>query len=320
MMRAAVIGAGIAGLACAHALRAAGAKVTLFDKARGIGGRMSTRRATTRCGAIAFDHGATHFTVRSVDFRARVAEWHADGCALPWPDAGQDAWIGVPTMNAPLKHMAEGHDIRLGAAITALSRIDDQWFLHCEKERRGPFDIAVVAIPGEQAAPLLSLHDFGMARAAMTAHSRPIWSAMFAFHRPLGTMSAFIRGGAPIVCAVRGNARPQRAATEHWVVQADWNWSETHLADDPALVCDLLLSELGALIGRPVPAPCFAAAQRWMFGQPSGSELGHLWNDAIGLGACGDWLTHGFVEHAWRSGHDLGAAIVTARALAGVER
>ena len=320
MMRAAIVGAGIAGLACADALRAAGTRVTLFDKARGIGGRMAARRAATPRGEIAFDHGATHFTVRSADFRARVDRWEAAGCAAPWPDAGQDAWIGVPTMNAPLKHMAGGHDVRLGAAITALSRIDGQWFLHREKERSGPFDIAVVAIPGEQAAPLLSLHDFGMARAAMAAHSRAIWSAMFAFHQPLGAPSAFLRGSAPIVCAVRGNARPQRTATEHWVVQADWNWSEAHLADDPAVVCDLLRSELGALIGQPVPEPCFAAAQRWMLGQPSGSELGHLWNDALGLGACGDWLSHGFVEHAWRSGHDLGAAIVAARALAGVER
>lgn len=314
-MRVAIIGAGVAGLACADALRAAGARVTLFDKARGIGGRMSTRRAATPRGEIAFDHGATHFTVRSPAFREHVSRWHADGCAAPWPDAGKDAWIGVPTMNAPLKYMADDHDLQLGTTITALSRADGQWFLHKEKDRSGPFDVAVVAIPGEQAAPLLSLHDFGMARAAMAVHSRPIWSAMFAFRQSLGTGPDFIRGPAPVVYAVRGNARPGRTEAEHWVVQADWSWSEAHLADDQAVVCDLLLSELGALIGHAVPEPCFAAAQRWMFGQPSGSELGHLWNDAIALGACGDWLSHGFVEHAWRSGSELGAAIAAACAL-----
>jgi len=40
----AIIGAGISGLACAQALAAAGQPVTLFDKARGPGGRMSSRR------------------------------------------------------------------------------------------------------------------------------------------------------------------------------------------------------------------------------------------------------------------------------------
>ena len=43
--RIAVVGAGIAGAACAASLQQAGVQVTLFDKSRGVGGRMSTRRA-----------------------------------------------------------------------------------------------------------------------------------------------------------------------------------------------------------------------------------------------------------------------------------
>jgi predicted NAD/FAD-dependent oxidoreductase len=41
-----VIGAGMSGIACTRALRAAGLPVRLIDKGRGIGGRMATRRAT----------------------------------------------------------------------------------------------------------------------------------------------------------------------------------------------------------------------------------------------------------------------------------
>ena len=40
--RIAVIGAGLAGLSCARALRARGATVRLFDKGRGAGGRLAT--------------------------------------------------------------------------------------------------------------------------------------------------------------------------------------------------------------------------------------------------------------------------------------
>lgn len=42
--RIAVIGAGVSGALCAQALAQAGAQVELFDKARGPGGRMATRR------------------------------------------------------------------------------------------------------------------------------------------------------------------------------------------------------------------------------------------------------------------------------------
>ena len=61
-MQFAIIGAGMAGIACADALQAAGHAVAVFDKGRGPGGRMSTRRMETPLGTVAFDHGAQYFT------------------------------------------------------------------------------------------------------------------------------------------------------------------------------------------------------------------------------------------------------------------
>ncbi|MCU0764322.1 MAG: FAD-dependent oxidoreductase, partial [Hydrogenophaga sp.] len=54
----AVIGGGMAGVVCARTLVQAGHRVTLLEKSRGFGGRMSTRR--TEFGS--FDHGAQYFT------------------------------------------------------------------------------------------------------------------------------------------------------------------------------------------------------------------------------------------------------------------
>ena len=77
----AVIGAGIAGAACSRALTRAGHSVHVFDKSRGPGGRLATRRAewvdrqgqacTTR-----FDHGAIGITARTQAFQY-----------CPWPQA-----------------------------------------------------------------------------------------------------------------------------------------------------------------------------------------------------------------------------------------
>jgi len=312
-MRTAIIGAGIAGLACADQLVAAGHDVLLFDKARGTGGRLSTRRVATSRGDIAFDHGATHFTVRSPEFRALAAEWKRDGLAEPWPVAGLHAWVGTPTMNAPAKAMASRHAITWSCAISAVVRENDAWSLHGAGKQFGPFDAVVVAIPAEQAAPFLSLLDFEFARTAMAVRSYPIWTAMFAFDRPLKSLPDFFRSRGPILYGVRGNARPGRAGHEHWIVQADWTWSEAHLGADPATVCREMLSALGEAGDMSVPAPFFADAHRWLFAQPSGSDAGHLWNPETGIGACGDWLAHGYVEHAWRSGRDLGLAMTKVR-------
>ena len=52
--RIGIVGAGICGLAAAAELAAAGREVAVFDKSRGIGGRLATRRVD----AMSFDHGA----------------------------------------------------------------------------------------------------------------------------------------------------------------------------------------------------------------------------------------------------------------------
>jgi hypothetical protein len=67
--RIAVVGAGIAGIACARTLAQAGHQVTVFEKSRGAGGRMSTR--DTEFGS--FDHGTQYFTVRDARFEKALA-------------------------------------------------------------------------------------------------------------------------------------------------------------------------------------------------------------------------------------------------------
>ena len=102
-----IVGAGIAGLSCAERLQAAGHAVRVFDKGRGAGGRMATRRVALPSGDVAFDHGAQYFTARDPHFATMVAEWHASGVVAPWPSAGDDAWVGTPGMNAVVKAMAQ---------------------------------------------------------------------------------------------------------------------------------------------------------------------------------------------------------------------
>jgi len=74
----AVIGAGMAGVACARTLVQAGHRVTVFEKSRGAGGRMATRE--TEFGT--FDHGTQYFTVRNPLF-ARALET-VPGLCRPW--------------------------------------------------------------------------------------------------------------------------------------------------------------------------------------------------------------------------------------------
>lgn len=304
-MHYAIIGAGMAGLACADALAASGHAVTLFDKGRGAGGRMSTRRLQTPLGEVTIDHGAQYFTARDPGFRRLAAQWQARGAAAPWPAAGADAWVGTPGMNAVVKQMASGHTVVWGEQISGLIRTEDGWSLMGSDGERGPFDAAVLAIPAEQAAAILSLHDFAMSRTALLAKSQPCWTGMFVFDRPLENMPAIIRDSGDITWAARNSAKPGRAGPESWVVHASPAWSAERLEQPAEEIAALLLAALSKAADGALPTPVAIAAHRWRYALSAGTGDGALWSAELGLGVCGDWLLGPRVECAWLSGRML---------------
>ena len=56
--------------------------------------------------------------------------------------------------------------------------------------------------------------------------------------------------------------------------------------------------------------PAFADTRRWRYAQTT-QPLGksHLWDAALGLGACGDWCLGHRVEDAFVSGLELALAV-----------
>ena len=301
----AIIGAGMAGLACASALKAAGHKVALFDKGRGPGGRMSTRRLTTPLGDVAIDHGAQYFTARNPAFRRVVGAWSDLGIVAPWPLVAADAWIGIPGMSEIIRHMAEDQDVCWGRPIMGMIRQQDGWYLMDETATNGPFDRVLLAIPAEQAAALLSLHDFAMARVALSAHSHPCWTSMLVFDRNQDGQPPVIRKRGIINWAARNSAKPGRVGPDAWVIQAGAAWSLTQMEAFPEQVSAMLGSALAQVVGQPVQGPIAAVSHRWRYAIAAGTGDGALWNHRIGLGACGDWLLGPRVECAWLSGRKL---------------
>lgn len=308
----AIVGAGIAGLSCADVLAKEGWRVTLFDKGRKAGGRMASRRIETARGEASFDFGAQYFTVRDDGFAAQVARWADAGLAVRWPDAGSDAWIGVPAMNAVVREMADRHDVRFSHHVSGLAREGTQWRLLGEGMPGEQFDAAVLALPAEQAAPILTLHDFELARTALFARSQPCWTGMFAFEGPLPCNGHILRNHGILAWAARDSAKPGRAGPESWVVQATPQWSTAHLERRPEEIVPILLAALHEATGSHAHAPLAHSAHRWRYALSAGTGLGCLWNEQQRIGACGDWLLGPRVECAWMSGRKLGERMLGA--------
>jgi predicted NAD/FAD-dependent oxidoreductase len=306
----------MAGLSCAETLLRACIEVSLFDKGRGPGGRMASRRVDTPAGDAVFDFGAQYFTARDTSFSAQVRMWEANGVVAPWPAARHGAYVGVPSMNAVLKDLASRQNVAFSALVKGVTRHGRQWRLVCEHHDKQAYDGVVLALPAEQTAPILTLHDFELAKAALFARSQPCWTGMFAFDQRLGHDEGIVRDRGIIAWAARNNTKPGRSGPESWVVQAAAPWSVDHLEHDPASIGPMLLAALATEIGAPIPNPIAQSIHRWRYALSAGTGLGCLWNDRLQIGVCGDWLIGPCVESAWLSGRRLAERMVSAPSIA----
>ena len=308
-MRIAIVGAGMAGMSCGQRLSRLGHEVRLFDKGRGPGGRMATRRMEDGGTTLHFDHGAQYFTARDPRFVEQVAHWEASGVAARWAAAGDDAWVGTPAMNAPLKAMAGELGVQFRTRIEQLVRDGEGWQIDGEGAPDARFDAVLVAVPAEQAGPLLQPHAPAMATLADQTASDPCWTLMAGFEAPLALVQDTLRQRGPIGWAARNNAKPGRASEECWVVQASPEWSRAHLEDNAETVAAALLAELAEANGGPLPRQLGATAHRWRFARSGTAGEEALWDAEQRIGVCGDWLIGPRVEAAYISGLLLAEAV-----------
>ncbi len=308
-MRIAIVGAGMAGMSCGQRLSRLGHEVRLFDKGRGPGGRMATRRMEDGGTTLHFDHGAQYFTAREPRFVDQVAHWEATGVAARWAAAGDDVWVGTPAMNAPLKAMAGELGVQFGTRIEQLVRDGEGWQIDGEGAPDARFDAVLVAVPAEQAGPLLQPHAPAMATLADQTASDPCWTLMAGFEAPLALVQDTLRQRGPIGWAARNNAKPGRASEECWVIQASPEWSRAHLEEDAETVAAALLAELAEANGGPLPRQLGATAHRWRFARSGTAGEEALWDAEQRIGVCGDWLIGPRVEAAYMSGLLLAEAV-----------
>jgi len=320
-VRVAVIGAGIAGLACAHELALADAKVTVFERSRGPGGRLATRRQ----GPFAFDHGAQFITARSRPFTRYLDVATNAGAAAAWnPRVLEDqrtwekpieSWVvGTPGMSAFVRPLTRGLDLQMGVSVQELLQGQRGWELRTDSSRHSPvFDAVAVAVPAPQALTLLGAH--GRAFRHLTdVRMTPCWTAMIAFEKPIDAGAEACRwtAGSLSWAGCDSSKAGRETQAQSWVVHATSGWSREHLELDQQEAAQLLLREFAQAIDRPLPPPVHLEAHRWRHArveQPLG--LSCLVDEELAVGACGDWCTAPVVEAAYESGRTLAHSLLS---------
>lgn len=319
MTRIAVVGAGLAGLVAARRLNNS-ADVTVFEKSRGIGGRMATRYAD----GFEFDHGAQFFTARTAEFQSFLAPLVDAGVVADWPAAFAELrgstvnavrqwgsayphFVGTPRMNAVGKFLAEGLDIRLETAVSRIERSANGWqLLDSKGANLGGFDWLVLAAPAPQTA-VLGGSVPGIVSACDKAWMRACFALLVGFDKvlDLGWQAALVRD-ADISWISVNSSKPGRTGSTTLVVHSTNAWADGHFEEDTEHLQHHLVAELGSVLGRDASTARYSKLHRWRYAnldRTGGPE--YFLDRDLGLAACGDWFIRGRVEAAFTSGFEL---------------
>ncbi len=325
--RIAVVGAGIAGLACARTLVDRGFRVRVFEQDGCPGGRMATRRIDSLC----FDHGVQYFTTRHPRFEPVLRQWEAAGIVACWTGrtvalAGrglgealesQPRFVGVPTMEAVAVHLSRGLEVRLDARVAQLRREADRWRLIDPGGRDldgGAFDAIVLAMPSACALELLrDLSELAPRLASVNWDS--CWAVMLGLSRASGIDfdAAFVSDDPILGWIARESSKPMRVARngvcETWILHAHPAWSGAYLDMTEADASRWMQRAFAARLGRPL-VQSMAAAHRWRLALPA-NPIGesYLFDERLAIGLAGDWCGGPRVEGAYLSGIELALAM-----------
>jgi predicted NAD/FAD-dependent oxidoreductase len=332
--RIAIIGAGLSGLTLATEL-APYAEITVFEKSRGVSGRMATRYADP----YAFDHGTQFFTTRTPEFKAHLEPLLAQGHVAEWtgkvvtlrasqspgnPPVLEDRpwlephYVPAPNMNQLGKMLAKPCKIILNTQVEPLAIRDSHgWHLFdlgCNA--LGQFDWVLSTAPSTQTARLFSTY-LSPAEELPKVKMLGCFTLMLGFNKRWDRqwIAAKVRGdvseSSPIEWIAVNSSKPGRnAKVTSLVVHSRNEWAQAHIEDDFQLNQADLLKHLAALTGIDGLKANYLAMHRWRYAlvaEPGAHEP--FVDPELHLASTGDWCAASRVEDAWLNARKLAATL-----------
>lgn len=320
-----VIGTGMSGLIAATKLQQSGFKVACVEKARGSGGRLSSKRIesekTKRM--ISFDLGCASFDAKTELFRTQVEAWASKGIAKVWhfSETVGSQYVAMPRSSSITRYLADQLDVHFSTRVTEIRKGKGLWSVYIGDNAGGTGQQIlfaqtkhiVFATPPQQAADLLPEgHSF------ISALSQPIllpqWVLMLNVKGRLDMTADYYEFTDSIISRlVLEQSKPGRArSSDHqvWMMHTEAKWTSENLSTDKAKLEHELLAELASKTGSPVVVED-AYLHRWLYSvaQPNALTGRKYLEDANGIWLCGDYLADttklSGVEAAFTSGYQL---------------
>ncbi|GAB4213128.1 MAG: FAD-dependent oxidoreductase [Synechococcales cyanobacterium] len=329
-----IVGAGIAGLACARQLQRQRWNVVVLEKSRGVGGRVATRRIEAPS-SVMVDHGCQYLTADTDGFHRFLKEQQALGTVVEWtrtlytldhqglhPDPLDDhrpRYVCPEGMTALAKHLGDGIPIHLETHVSHIEAADT-WQIHTTQGDVWAARSLVLALPAPQILPLIApwIGTYpAFATLLESATYTPCLSVMAGYAPPeaVPTWKGMRCVGDPYLSWVALDSSKRVDSRDPvLVIQSTATFAQQYLeatAEDLQQAAQILLKQVGQRLDPWMATPLWHQIHRWRYALPEETVglTSLATTSPLPLICAGDWCAGSRVEGAWLSGLDAAAQL-----------
>ncbi|MDA9708064.1 NAD(P)-binding protein [Alphaproteobacteria bacterium] len=324
MKNVAVIGAGITGITLANLLQKK-VNLTVFEKSRGVGGRMATRRAEP----YQFNHGAQYFKIENKEFKnflqpliqnKIIKHLEANHIEILNKEVikrtktyNKIYYTPVSKMNSVVKYLINNNFfIKLLCKIDKTIKENDKWFIiDSDKASYGPYDWLFITIPPNQALKIL-YNNFKFLDIIKKIKMRSCYSLMLGFDKikEFDFDTALFLDEDVQWLSIRKKIIENKKYY-NLLINSSYNFAEKNVNGNKDKISDYLIKQVSDIIKYELNNYEHKALHFWKYAMSEkNNNLGSFLDEDLKVIVCGDWCMNGKVEGGFLSAKDAAKKLI----------
>ena len=318
MKNVAVIGAGITGATLANLLKKK-VTITVFEKSRGVGGRMATRRADP----YQFNHGAQYFKVKNKEFKNFLQPLMLNKIIKPLEAnqieilnkkiikstkiSNKKYFTAESKMNSVVKYFINNSfSIKLLCKIEKTVKENDKWFvIDSDQVSYGPYDWLFITIPPYQATEIL-YDNFKFLDILKNIKMRSCYSLMLGFDKikEFNFDTALFLDEDVAWLFIRKKIFKNKKYY-NLLINSSYNFAEKNINSSKDELSDYLIKQVSDILKYDLNNFKHKALHFWKYAMSEkNNNLGSLIDEDLKVVVCGDWCMNGRIEGGFLSAKD----------------
>ena len=324
MQNVAVIGAGITGITLANLLQKK-VNLTVFEKSRGVGGRMATRRAKP----YQFNHGTQYFKIENKKFKDFMQPLMRYKIIKPLETNqieilnkkiikrtkiyNQKYYTAESNMNSVVKYLINNNfSIKLLCKIEKTVKENDKWFIiDSDKASYGPYDWLFITIPPNQALEIL-YNNFKFLDIIKKIKMRSCYSLMLGFDKikEFDFDTALFLDEDVQWLSIRKKIIENKKYY-NLLINSSYNFAEKNVNSSKDKISNYLINQVSTILNCELNNYDHKALHFWKYAMSEkNNNLGSFFDEDLKVIVCGDWCMNGKVEGAFLSAKDAASKLL----------